>query len=77
MGQGRKTDATDAHFIAAVSLRTPGLRVVKVNDATVALCLLVDRRDKLGGARTLTVNRSHLLPASAYQQDRAPARNAA
>jgi transposase len=60
-GQGRKTDATDAHSIAVVALRTPGLRVVKVDDATVALRLLVDRRDELGGARTLTVNRLHRL----------------
>jgi len=60
-GQGRKTDATDAHSIAVVALRTAGLRVVKVDDVTVALRLLVDRRDELGGARTLTVNRLHRL----------------
>jgi transposase len=62
-GQGRKTDATDAHSIALVALRTAGLRVVKVDDATVALRLLVDRRDELGAARTLTVNRLHRLLA--------------
>ena len=47
-GQGRKTDATDAHSIAVVARRTPGLRAVRVDSATVALRLLVDRRDELG-----------------------------
>jgi hypothetical protein len=32
-----------------------------VDDATVALRLLADRRDELGAARTLTVNRRHRL----------------
>ena len=57
-GQGRKTDA---HSVAVVALRTPVLREVVVDDATVALRLLVDRRDELGTARTLTVNRLHRL----------------
>src|SRR3954469_4081886 len=75
-GQGRKTDATDAHSIAVVALRTPGLRMVAVDDATVALRLLVDRRDELGAARTLTVNRLHrllggLIPGGAKQALRA------
>jgi hypothetical protein len=39
----------------------PGLRGVEVDDATVALRLLVDRRDGLGAARTATVNRLHRL----------------
>lgn len=60
-GQGRKTDATDAHSVAVVALRTPGLRAVQLDDSTVALRLLVDRRDELGAARTLTVNRLHRL----------------
>ena len=60
-GQGRKTDATDAHSVAVVALRTPDLRVVRVDDAAVALRLLADRRDELGAARTLTVNRLHRL----------------
>jgi transposase len=60
-GQGRKTDATDAHSVALVALRTPGLRAVQVDGATVALRLLVDRRDELGAARTFTVNRLHRL----------------
>src|SRR3954454_5314540 len=39
-GQGRKTDATDAHSVAVVALRTSGLQPVTVDDATVALRLL-------------------------------------
>ncbi len=39
-GQGRKTDATDAHSVAVVALRTPGLRAVEVDGQTVALRLL-------------------------------------
>ena len=60
-GQGRKTDATDAHSVAVVALRTPSLRAVQVDALTVALRLLVDRRDELGAARTTTVNRLHRL----------------
>ncbi len=60
-GQGRKTDVTDAHSVAVVALRTPGLRAVQVDNATVAIRLLADRRDELGAARTLTVNRLHRL----------------
>jgi len=60
-GQGRKTDATDAHSVAVVALRTRSLRQVRPDDRTVALRLLADRRDELGAARTLTVNRLHRL----------------
>ncbi len=60
-GQGRKTDATDAHSIAVVALRTPGLRIVQVDGQAVALRLLADRRDELGVRRTETVNRIHRL----------------
>ncbi len=60
-GQGRKTDPVDAHSVAVVALRTNGLRQVMVDDATVALRLMVDRRDWLGRARTDTVNRLHAL----------------
>jgi hypothetical protein len=68
-GQGRKTDATDAHSVAVVALRTPGLHAVQTDDATVALRLLADRRDELGAA-LLTVNRLHrrlveLIPGGA------------
>jgi transposase len=60
-GQGRKTDPVDAHSVALVGLRTPGLRVIAADDATVALRLLIDRRDELGVSRTQTVNRIHRL----------------
>jgi transposase len=60
-GQGRKTDPVDAHSVAVAALRTNGLRQVIVDDTTVALRLLVDRRDGLGRARTETVGRLHHL----------------
>jgi transposase len=61
-GQGRKTDPVDAHSVALVGLHSSAeLRVIAVDDATVALRLLVDRRDELGQARTQTLNRLHRL----------------
>ena len=60
-GHGRKTDATDAHAIAVVAVRTPGLNQVVVDDELVALRLLADRRDELAGARTRAVSRLHRL----------------
>jgi transposase len=69
-GQGRKTDPVDAHSVAVAGLRSPGLRQVQIDDATVAIRLLVDRRDELGRARTEIVNRIHqqlleLIPGGA------------
>lgn len=73
VGHGRKTDATDAHSIAAAAVRRrrrragspdgqkAGLRVVSVDDETVALRLLADRRDELGVRKTEIVNRVHRL----------------
>jgi transposase len=60
-GNARKTDATDAHAIAAAALRTPGLRVLAFDEELVALRLLVDRRDELSARRVRTVNRLHRL----------------
>jgi transposase len=60
-GQGRKTDPADAHHIAVAALRSKGLRQVVVDDVTVALRLLVDRRDGLGRAHTDLLNRIHKL----------------
>src|SRR5688572_30257199 len=60
-GQGRKTDPVDAHSVAVAGLRSPGLRFVAADDASVVLRLLVDRRDELGRARTETVSRIHRL----------------
>ena len=76
-GQGRKTDPVDAHSVAVAALRSKGLRQVAVDDATVALRLLVDRRDGLGHARTDLLNRIHkllleLLPGGAKKSLSAP-----
>jgi transposase len=60
-GQGRKTDPVDAHSVAVAGLRSPSLRTVVADDATVALRLLLDRRDELGRARTETSSRIHHL----------------
>ena len=43
-GQGRKTDATDAHSVAIVALRAPDLVGVRPGDHLVALRMLADRR---------------------------------
>jgi hypothetical protein len=43
------------------ALRAKGLRQVTVDDATVALWLLVDCCDRLGQARTETISRLHTL----------------
>jgi transposase len=51
-GNGRKTDPVDAHSVAMVALRTPGLVRVQVGDDLVVMGMLADRRDELGRART-------------------------
>ncbi|HEY4460082.1 MAG TPA: transposase [Pseudonocardiaceae bacterium] len=60
-GQGRKTDATDAHSATVVAVRTPGLALVRPNDHLVVLWMLADRRDEPGTTRTAVVSRLHLL----------------
>ena len=60
-GNGRKTDPVDAHSVAMVALRTPGLVGVRVDADLVVMGMLVDRRDELGRARTQTINRLHRL----------------
>jgi transposase len=42
-GQGRKTDATDAHSVALVGTRRAGLRPVVTDEQLEVLRLLVDR----------------------------------
>ncbi|MET8832867.1 IS110 family transposase [Micromonospora sp. NPDC004540] len=60
-GQGRKTDATDAHSIALVGTRMGGLRPV-INDEQLALLrILVDRRRSLGEDHTRMVSQLHQL----------------
>ena len=60
-GHNRKTDAHDAHAVAAVAVRTSGLRVLAYDDELEALRMLVDRRDELTRTRVQTVNRLHRL----------------
>lgn len=69
-GHNRKTDALDAHSIAMVALRTPGLRRLAVDGDLEALRMLADRRDELAHRRVQTVNRlqrllSELVPGQA------------
>jgi transposase len=69
-GNARKTDATDAHAVAMVALRTPGLRELAFDEQLVALRLLTDRRDELARLRVQTVNRlqrllTELIPGGA------------
>ncbi|QNN54974.1 IS110 family transposase [Nocardioides mesophilus] len=60
-GQGRKTDATDAHSVALVGTRMSGLRPV-VNDEQLALLrILVDRRRSLGEDHTRMISQLHQL----------------
>jgi transposase len=60
-GQGRKTDATDAHSVALVGTRMRCLRPV-VDDAQLAvLRLLVDRRQSLGEDHIRMVSQLHRL----------------
>ena len=60
-GQGRKTDATDAHSVALVGTRMAGLRPV-VNDEQLAILrILVDRRRALGEDHTRMVAQLHQL----------------
>ncbi len=47
-GQGRKTDATDAHSVALAATRMTGLRRVTVDQQLAVLRILADRRRSLG-----------------------------
>jgi transposase len=60
-GQGRKTDAADAHAIVMVALRDKGLREVTADPELMALRMLCDRRDELSRARNQALNRLHRL----------------
>jgi transposase len=60
-GQGRKTDATDAHSVALVGVRMAGLRpVVNVQELAV-LRVLADRRRSLGEEHSRKVSQLHAL----------------
>jgi transposase len=60
-GHNRKTDAHDAHAVAAVAVRTRGLRVLSYDVELETLRMLADRREELTRARIQTVNRLHRL----------------
>ena len=60
-GQGRKTDATDAHSVALVGTRMTGLRPVVADADLEVLRILVDRRASLGEEHTRKISQLHLL----------------
>lgn len=62
-GHGRKTDAHDAHSVAAAAVRAKELRVLAPDGQLEALRLLVDHRDQLSNQRVATVNRLQRLLA--------------
>jgi transposase len=60
-GQGRKTDATDAHSVALVGTRMTGLRPVVDDQQLAVLRVLVDRRRSLGEDHTRMTSQLHQL----------------
>jgi transposase len=69
-GQGRKTDATDAHSVALIGTRMAGLRPVVDDQQLTILRLLADRRRSLGEDHTRIVSQLHqhlleLIPGGA------------
>ena len=60
-GQGRNTDATDAHSVALVGTRMSGLRLVIDDEQLAVLRILVDRRRSLGDDHTRMVSQLHQL----------------
>ena len=69
-GHNRKTDAHDAHSVAVVAVRTPNLRILRVDGELEALRMLTDRREALTRRRVQTVCRlqallAELLPGQA------------
>src|ERR671911_674584 len=60
-GQGRKTNAADAHAVVMVALRDTGLQELSVDGDLQVLRLSCDRRDELSKARAQGLNRAHRL----------------
>ena len=60
-GQGRKTDATDAHSVALVGIRMAGLRPVVDDEQLAVIRVLADRRRSLGEDHTRIVSQLHHL----------------
>ncbi|WP_240746769.1 IS110 family transposase [Cryptosporangium phraense] len=69
-GQGRKTDATDAHSVALVGTRMAGLRPFVDDEQLAVLQTLVDRRRSLGDDHIRMISQLHqvlllLIPGGA------------
>ncbi|HEV2823765.1 MAG TPA: IS110 family transposase [Actinomycetota bacterium] len=62
----RKTDLADAASVATAALHHRRLRPVLLEDQTVILRLLSDRRDDLVAERTRTLSRLHVLLADLH-----------
>ena len=60
-GQGRKTDATDAHSVALAATRMSGLRPAVDSQQLAVLRILADRRRSLGEDHTRMVCQLHQL----------------
>jgi len=60
-GQGRKTDATDAHSVALAATRVRGLREVADDDQLAVLRILPDRRRSLGEDHSRMISQLHRL----------------
>jgi transposase len=60
-GQGRKTDATDAHSVALAATRMKGLRPVAGDAQLAVLRILADRRRSLGEDHTRMICQLHRL----------------
>ena len=60
-GQGRKTDATDAHSVALAATRMHGLRQVADDEQLAVLRILADRRRSLGQDHSRMISRLHQL----------------
>jgi transposase len=60
-GQGRKTDATDAHSVPQVGTRMSGLRPVVADEQMAVPRILVDRRRSLGEDHIRMVSQLHHL----------------
>src|SRR5690348_3659781 len=60
-GQGRKTDATDAHSVALAATRMTGLRPVADDEQLAVLRILAGRRRSLGEDHTRMICQLHQL----------------
>jgi transposase len=65
-GSARKSDLADACSVATAAIHHRRLRPVALEDQTVVLRLLSDRRDDLVAERTRTLSRLHVLLADLH-----------